>query len=121
MGRVVNIGEILCFDYIKANSLVSLVHGLTTFKNLMYYLNLKKRTNDKTSWIMTNVIPNVGNNKMLLVCWNVGRNIKLYYELVNNRNKFIINQNMNIDLFDMFFESLSDNSIETDTTLSERF
>ncbi len=40
-GRVVNIDEILCFDYIKANSLVSLVHGLTMFKNLMYYLNLK--------------------------------------------------------------------------------
>lgn len=43
------------------------------------------------------------------------------YELVDNRNKFIINQNMNIDLFDMFFKSLSDNSIETDTTLSEVF
>ena len=120
-GRVVNIGKILCFDYIKANSLVSLVHGLTTFKNLMYYLDLKKTTNDKTSWIMTNVTPNVGNNKMLLICWNVGRNIKLHYELVDNRSKFIINQNMNIDLFDMFVESLSDNSIETDTTLSEGF
>ncbi len=49
-GRVVNIDEILCFDYIKANNLVSLVHGLTTFKNLMYYLNLIEK-NQWQDWL----------------------------------------------------------------------
>ncbi len=70
---------------------------------------------------MTNVIPNVGNNKMMLVCLNVGRNIKLHYGFVGNRNKFVINSNMNVDLFGMFSEPLSDDSIEVDTTLSEGF
>ncbi|PIM96952.1 DNA-directed RNA polymerase subunit beta' [Candidatus Hodgkinia cicadicola] len=118
-GMVVNIGEILCFEYIKTDSLVSLANGLTTFEDLMYYLNLKTQINNKTGWIMTNVTPNVGNNKLMLVCLNVGKNIKLHYGFVGNTNKLVINSNMKVDLFDMFSEPLSDDSIEIDTTLSE--
>ena len=46
--NIVEYEEILCFNCIRSTSLLNLANGYLFFKNLVYYLNIKKETYDIT-------------------------------------------------------------------------
>ncbi|PIM96055.1 DNA-directed RNA polymerase subunit beta' [Candidatus Hodgkinia cicadicola] len=123
--KYVEAEEILCFNCIKSKNLLSLVSGILFFENLVYYLNIKKQTHNITKKIITNIKPDVIRKEMSLIGLDVGRKKRLHYVSVNSRNKFIINPNEKINLFDGILEvSIEDedeDEDENDMALTEGF
>ncbi|WP_192572978.1 hypothetical protein [Candidatus Hodgkinia cicadicola] len=113
--------EILCFNCIRSTSLLSLVSGNSFFKNLVYYLNIKKEIYDITKRKKTNVKPDVVKDKMSLIGLDVGRMKRLHYVTVNGKNKFKISPNERISLFDEILEVTIEDEDEIDMTLTEGF
>ncbi len=77
--------EILCFNCIRSTSLLSLANGYLFFKNLVYYLNIKKETYDITEKIINNIKPTLIKDKMSLIGLNVGRMKQLHYISINGK------------------------------------
>ncbi len=117
----VDFEQILCFNCIKSTNLLSLVSGNLFFENLVYYLNISKRTSNTTEEVITNIKPNVVRNGMSLIGLDVGRMKRLYYVSVNNKYKFTINPNKRINLFDGILEISIEDEDEIGVILAESF
>ncbi len=113
--------EILCFNCTRPTSLLSLASGHSFFKNLVYYLNIKKETYDTSERYKINVKPDVVMDKMSLIGLDVGRMKRLHYVTTNGKNKFIINPNERISLFSEIIEVIIEDEDEVDMTLTGGF
>ncbi len=117
----VEFGDILCFNHIKTTNLLSLINGYSFFRNLIYYLNIKKDSNDITKKVVINIKPDAIKGKLSLFELNVGAKKRLYYVSVGNKNKLIIRPNERIDLFDSILEVSIKDKDEINMTLTEGF
>ncbi|PIM95076.1 DNA-directed RNA polymerase subunit beta' [Candidatus Hodgkinia cicadicola] len=103
-GKNVNIGEVLCFNSIGSNNILVLTNGIITFEDLKYGLNLTKSCTDPSNLVKRSIKTKLLNNKIPLVCLNIGTHIKLCWSSVWDKLDCLVKPGSDVNIFDILFE-----------------
>ncbi len=116
----INVGEVICFKCIESNSILVLTNGIITFEHLKYGLNLIKSYDNK-SLVGINIKTKLLEDKVPLICLNVGKWIKLCCSSVWDKINFLVKPGLNVNVFGMVFKVIFNYKLINKVPLTEGF